>query len=106
MTDNDAAHPEDAFLDRLLSVPQLLAPSVSPANTLAAWSWGGHGSAVEAYLQGIRPTDKPVRLHAGEDDVYVQSWRRDGAEFLLYHTRNGDERVRLMRCALAEMKPR
>jgi dipeptidyl aminopeptidase/acylaminoacyl peptidase len=104
MTDKDATHPDDGFLDRLLSVPQLLAPSVSPTNAAVAWSWGGHGAAVEAHLR--RAAEKPLRLLAGEDDVFVQSWRRDGAELLLALTRNGEERVRLMRCALAEMKPR
>ena len=106
MTDKDEAHPEDEFLDRLLRVPQLMAPSVSPAGTVVAWSWGGHGAAVEAYLHGGAQGKKPVRLHAGADDVFVESWRRDGTEFLLALTRNGEERIRLMRCALAEMKPR
>jgi dipeptidyl aminopeptidase/acylaminoacyl peptidase len=106
MTDQDAAHPEDDFLDRLLGVPQLLAPSVSPAGTVVAWSWSGHGPAAEAYLLGERTAGKPLRLHAGGDDVHVESWRRDGAEFLLALGRDGDERVRLTRCALADMKPR
>src|SRR5215469_12742041 len=104
MTDKDATHPDDGFLDRLLSVPQLLAPSVSPTNTAVAWSWGGHGAAVEAHLR--RAVEKPLRVLAGEDDVFVQSWRRDGAELLLALTRNGEERIRLMRCSLAEVKPR
>ncbi|HEY8017716.1 MAG TPA: hypothetical protein VIE35_17865, partial [Dongiaceae bacterium] len=77
MTDQDTTHPEDAFLDRLLNVPQLMAPSVSPAGSVVAWSWGGHGQAVEAYLRSTVAggADKPLRLHAGGDDVYVESWR-------------------------------
>ncbi len=108
MTDQDAPDPEDAFLDRLLNVPQLMAPSVSPAGSVVAWSWGGHGQAVEAYLRSTVAggPDKPLRLHAGGDDVFVESWRRDGAEFLLALTRNGEERIRLMRAVLSEMKPR
>lgn len=106
MTDMDSAHPEDGFLDRLLRVPQLMAPSVSPAGTVVAWSWGGHGAAVEAYLHSPAAGKKPLRLHAGgADDVFVRSWRRDGAELLLALTRDGAERIRLMRCGLADMKP-
>ncbi|MFI5018755.1 MAG: hypothetical protein ACHQHK_12460, partial [Dongiales bacterium] len=108
MTDQDTTHPEDAFLDRLLNIPQLMAPSVSPAGSVVAWSWGGHGQAVEAYLRSTVAggADKPLRLHAGGDDVYVESWRRDGTELLLALTRNGAERIRLMRAVLSEMKPR
>ena len=73
---------------------------------VVAWSWRGHGQSVEAYLRGSGAQDKPLRLQGGGDDVYVRSWRRDGAELLLALTRNGDERIRLMRAALAEMKPR
>jgi dipeptidyl aminopeptidase/acylaminoacyl peptidase len=99
------AHPDDAFLDRLLAVPALLAPSVSPDGTAVAWSWGGHGAAVEAYLRGIAAGDRPLRLRAGEDDVQVRSWRRDGTELLLALTRHGAERTRLMRASVRDPKP-
>ena len=85
-----------------------MAPSVSPTGSVVAWSWGGHGQAVEAYLRSTVAggADKPLRLHAGGDDVYVNPGARDGTEFLLALTRDGAERVRLMRAVLSEMKPR
>ena len=98
-------HPDDAFLDRLLDVPSLISPSVSPPGLVAAWGWGGRGAATETFLKPLDSDVDPLRLHGEGEDVTLQSWRADGAEFLLGVTRNGTERVRLLRCAIANMKP-
>jgi hypothetical protein len=34
----DTPHPDDAFLDRLLDVPELLGASVSPTGELLSWT--------------------------------------------------------------------
>ena len=105
MTDSNDTHPDDGFLDRLLDVPSLIAPSVSPSGLVVAWSWGGRGAAAEAYLRSSTGDDEPLRLHGAGEDIVVQSWRPDSAEFLLALTRDGTERVRLMRAAIAKMAP-
>jgi dipeptidyl aminopeptidase/acylaminoacyl peptidase len=105
MTDSNTAHPDDGFLDRLLDVPSLVAPSVSPSGMVVAWSWGGRGAAAEAYLRTTTSEEEPLRLHGVGEDVVVQSWRHDGAEFLLALTRDGTERIRLMRAGVAKVTP-
>jgi dipeptidyl aminopeptidase/acylaminoacyl peptidase len=105
MTDSNDTHPDDGFLDRLLDVPSLIAPSVSPSGLVVAWSWGGRGAAAEAYLRSSTGDDEPLRLHGAGEDIVVQSWRPDSAEFLLALTRDGTERVRLMRAAIAKVAP-
>jgi dipeptidyl aminopeptidase/acylaminoacyl peptidase len=105
MTDSKNAHPDDGFLDRLLDVPVLMAPSISPPGLVAAWSWGGRGAAAEAFLRSTTSEAEPVRLHGQGEDVMVQSWRADGAEFLLALTRDGTERVQLMRGAVNKLAP-
>ncbi len=100
-----AAHPEDGFLDRLLDVPALVAASIAPAGNVAAWSWAGRTQASETFLKAIGTEHEPVRLHGEGEDVTFQSWRVDGAELLLTVSRDGSERDRLLRVALATMKP-
>ena len=57
MTDQDAPHAEDAFLDRLLNVPQLMAPSVSPVRQMAVI-----GAASALSPSGVSPyTSSMVR---------------------------------------------
>jgi dipeptidyl aminopeptidase/acylaminoacyl peptidase len=105
MTGSAKMHPDDTFLDRLLDVPALIAPSVSPNGMTVAWSWGGNGAATEAYLRAVPGEGEPLRLHAKGDDITVRSWRHDSAEFLLSLTRDGSERARLMRAAVAKIAP-
>ena len=105
MTDSKNAHRDDGFLDRLLDVPALIQPSISPPGLVAAWSWGGRGAVAEAYLRSTTVEGEPVRLQSAREDIVVQSWRPDGAEFLLALTRDGTERVQLMRAAVAKVAP-
>ncbi|HEX3066727.1 MAG TPA: prolyl oligopeptidase family serine peptidase [Dongiaceae bacterium] len=98
-------HPDDVFLDRLLDVPSLIAPSISPPGFVAAWSWGGRGEASETFLRATGSEDEPLRLHGEGEDVVLQSWRADGNEFILAVTRDGSERVRLLRSPVVNVKP-
>ena len=101
----DKSHPDDAFLDRLLDVPNLIAPSISPTGLVAAWAWGRRGTASETFLRSTTEEIEPVRLHGNDEDVVLQSWRADGTEFLLSVTKDGTERVRLLRAIIANLAP-
>jgi len=103
---SDTPHPEDRFLDRLLDVPELVGATVSPTGDLFTWTWGGHEARAASYLRLVKEERKPVHLHSANEDVFVRSWRRDGAEFLLALGSHGDDRVQLMRTAVSDMAPK
>jgi dipeptidyl aminopeptidase/acylaminoacyl peptidase len=98
----DSVLPADLdLIDRLLALPELERPSLSPDGNWVAWSWSGLGPSVELW---IAPTDgsAPPRLLArGADDLHVEDWWPDSRSLLLSGTRDGAERVRLYRQDLA-----
>ncbi|MGH6880990.1 S9 family peptidase [Hypericibacter sp.] len=102
----DSVLPADMeLIDRLLALPELERPSLSPDGNWLAWSWSGLGPTVEVW---IAPTDgsiPPRCLVANADDLHVEDWWPDSRVLLLSGTQDGAERVRLYRQELAGGAP-
>lgn len=87
-------------LERLLSIPALSSPVVSPDGRWVAWSWSRLGPAADPF---VAPTDRsraPIRLAQTGENTYVRSWSRDGRSVVVAHDHGGDERVSLFRIDL------
>jgi dipeptidyl aminopeptidase/acylaminoacyl peptidase len=97
----DSVLPADLdLIDRLLAVPELERPSLSPDGNWAAWSWSGLGPTVELWVAPTDSSAPPRLLTQGADDLHVEDWWPDSQSLLLSGTRDGAERVRLYRQAL------
>ena len=93
----------DRYLERLLSVPVLSGPEVSPDGSWVAWSLSRLGPAADVFAAPTDGFSPPVRLtESSEGDTMVASWTPDGTAVLVTQDTNGDERDRLYRVRLAE----
>ncbi len=88
------------YLDRLLSVPLLSGPMVSPDGGRVAWSWSRLGPAADVFAAPTDGSEPPVRLTETPDDAQVVSWTPDGRAVIVGQDRDGDERTRLFRIDL------
>jgi dipeptidyl aminopeptidase/acylaminoacyl peptidase len=85
------------LIDRLLALPELERPSLSPDGQWLAWSWRGLGATVEVWIARTDGRIPPRRLVRNEDDLHVEDWWPDSRSLLLSGTRDGAEFVRLYR---------
>jgi dipeptidyl aminopeptidase/acylaminoacyl peptidase len=93
------SHPD--LIDRLLALPELEHPSLSPDGQWLAWSWSGLGATVEVWVAPTDGHEPPRRLARNEDDLHIEDWWPDSRALLLSGTRDGAELVRLYRQDLA-----
>jgi len=90
-------------LETLLSIPVLSTPLVSPDGRWVAWSWSRLGPAADVFAAPTDGSGAPLRLtETAEGDTFAVSWTPDGEALLVRQDRDGDERARLFRVALAE----
>ena len=89
------------LIDRLLALPELERPSLSPDGNWLAWSWSGLGPTVEVWIAPTDGSAPPRRLARNADDLHVEDWWPDSRTLLLSGTQDGAERVRLYRQDLA-----
>ncbi len=102
----DSILPADTeLIDRLLALPELERPSLSPDGNWLAWSWSGLGATVEVWIAPTDGSARPRRLARHVDDLHVEDWWPDSRTLLLSGTQDGAERVRLYRQDLAGGAP-
>jgi dipeptidyl aminopeptidase/acylaminoacyl peptidase len=92
-------HP-DQLLERLTSVPELLAARLSPDRRWLAWSWANIGPSADVWLapaDGARP---PHRLTNRPGDVMLRAWAADSGSLVVAEEQDGDERPQLFRLGL------
>jgi dipeptidyl aminopeptidase/acylaminoacyl peptidase len=89
------------LIDRLLALPELERPSLSPDGNWLAWSWSGLGPTVEVWIAPTDGSALPRRLAQSADDLHVEDWWPDSQALLLSGTQDGAERVRLYHQGLA-----
>lgn len=84
-------------LDRLLGVPLLFQPAVSPDGRWIAWSWAGVRPTAQVFLVPTDGSSAPRSLELASEDAMVTAWAPDSSAVILAGDRDGDERVRLYR---------
>jgi dipeptidyl aminopeptidase/acylaminoacyl peptidase len=89
------------YLDALLALPRLVAPRVSPDGRWVAWTWFGTGPAADIYAAPTDGSAPPLRLSDTTDDTILVAWSPDSRALLVAQDRDGNERDRLYRIALA-----
>lgn len=85
----------DAYLEEILTLPRVVAESVSPDLGWVAFSWAGRGPAIDAWLAPVDGTAPPLRLTDTPEDSFVIGWMPDSSAIILAEDRGGDERTRL-----------
>jgi hypothetical protein len=103
----------DAFLDRLLKVPQLYSAKISPDGNAVAWIWAGLAETTQLWVNAADGTGTPRRLVGDEWDCDSFRWATDSRSIVYARSQDGDERVGLhqvfldgTRCvALTEDRP-
>jgi dipeptidyl aminopeptidase/acylaminoacyl peptidase len=92
----DSVLPADLdLIDRLLALPELERPSLSPDGHWVAWSWSGLGPSVELWVAPTDGSAPPQCLARHDDDLHAEDWWPDSQSLLLSGTKDGAERVRL-----------
>jgi dipeptidyl aminopeptidase/acylaminoacyl peptidase len=103
----------DAFLDRLLKVPQLYSARISPDGNLVAWIWAGLAETTQLWVTAADGTGTPRCLVGDEWDCDSFRWAPDSGSIVYARSQDGDERVGLHqvfldgrpRVALTEDRP-
>lgn len=91
---------EDAFLDALLSLPELWAPRASHDGKWIAWTWFQVGPAADVFIAPCDGSAPPTRLTATDEDTYLVSWTPDGKAVIVEQDQGGNERAQLFRVDL------
>ncbi len=85
----------DAFLDRLLKVPQLYSARISPDGTFVAWIWAGLAETTQLWVTAASGTELPRRLVGDDWDCDSFRWAPDSRSIVYARSQDGDERVGL-----------
>jgi dipeptidyl aminopeptidase/acylaminoacyl peptidase len=89
-----------AYLDALLTLPDLRLPMVSWDGRWVAWVWFRAGPAADVYAAPTDGSIAPLRLTATPDDTSLVSWTPDSRAVLVRQDRGGNERAQLFRVDL------
>jgi dipeptidyl aminopeptidase/acylaminoacyl peptidase len=90
----------DEYLDALLSLPGMVAPSVSPDGRWVAWTWFRAGPAADVYAAPTDASTPPVRLTDTPENTLLVAWTPDSRAVLVQQDTGGDERAQLFRVDL------
>jgi dipeptidyl aminopeptidase/acylaminoacyl peptidase len=90
----------DAFLDRLLKVPQLYSARISPDGNLVAWIWAGLAETTQVWVTAADGAGKARCLVGDEWDCDSFRWAPDSGSIVYARSQDGDERVGLHRVFL------
>ena len=86
---------QDQFLQRLLRVPQMIGPRVSPDGKWVAWIWAGLAETTQLWLAPGDGSATPRALVADDWDCDRIAWAPDSNSIIYARSRDGDERVGL-----------
>ena len=97
--DSTAIAPEiarqDEFLERLLAVPQIMGPRLSPDGKQVAWIWAGLAETTQLWLAPSDGATAPRSLVADDWDCDRFAWAPDSQSIIYGRSKDGDERVGL-----------
>jgi dipeptidyl aminopeptidase/acylaminoacyl peptidase len=85
----------DAFLDRLLKVPQLYSARISPDGSFVAWIWAGLAETTQLWVTAASGAEQPRRLVGDDWDCDSFRWAPDSQSIVYARSQDGDERVGL-----------
>jgi dipeptidyl aminopeptidase/acylaminoacyl peptidase len=85
----------DAFLDRLLQVPQLYSARISPDGRFVAWIWAGLAETTQLWVTAADGKEAPRCLVGDEWDCDSFRWAPDSGSIVYARSQDGDERVGL-----------
>ena len=85
----------DAFLDRLLQVPQLYSARISPDGNGVAWIWAGLAETTQLWVTAADGKSAPRCLVADAWDCDSFRWAPDSGSIVYARSQDGDERVGL-----------
>jgi dipeptidyl aminopeptidase/acylaminoacyl peptidase len=85
----------DAFLDRLLQVPQLYSARISPEGRFVAWIWAGLAETTQLWVTAADGKEAPRCLVGDEWDCDSFRWAPDSGSIVYARSQDGDERVGL-----------
>jgi dipeptidyl aminopeptidase/acylaminoacyl peptidase len=85
----------DAFLDRLLQVPQLYGAKISPDGNAVAWIWAGLAETTQLWVTAASGAETPRCLVGDDWDCDSFRWAPDSQSIIYARSRDGDERVGL-----------
>jgi len=89
-------------LTRLIHVPRMSSPCVSPDAQWVAWTWSGTGDSDEVYVASTDGRTPPFRLGGIGLAARVVSWSADSRSVLIEREDDGDERAWLCRIDLEQ----
>lgn len=95
-----AAKPAD-WLDRLIALPELESPKLSPDGRWLVWSWAGLEATTGLWIVSTDGAAAPRTLLRHADDLHALDWSADGRHLLLSGTKDGEEKTRLYLYELA-----
>jgi dipeptidyl aminopeptidase/acylaminoacyl peptidase len=85
----------DAFLDRLLKVPQLYSARISPDGNRVAWIWAGLAETTQLWVTAASGKESPRCLVGDDWDCDSFRWAPDSGSIVYARSKDGDERVGL-----------
>jgi dipeptidyl aminopeptidase/acylaminoacyl peptidase len=95
----------DAFLDRLLKVPQLYSARISPDGRFVAWIWSGLAETTQLWVTAASGTETPRCLVGDAWDCDSFRWAPDSGSIVYARSQDGDERVGLHQLFLDARPP-
>lgn len=85
----------DLYLDRLLSLPGLHGPIVSPDGSQVAWTWSRIGPTADVYVAAADGISGPIRLTDTDENTWAVAWAPDSRRLIVRQDTGGDERAQL-----------
>lgn len=92
----------EAYLDALLSLPGIYAPSISRDGRWLAWTWFRAGPTADIYAAPTDGSVPPVRLTDSDQNTFLLGWTPDSRAVLAAQDKDGNERARVYRVAIDE----
>jgi dipeptidyl aminopeptidase/acylaminoacyl peptidase len=90
----------EAYLDALLSLPDLRNPQVSRDARWVAWDWLNAGPASNVFAVPSDGSSGPLQLTNTPEQTFLVSWAPDSQSLVVRQDRGGNERFQLFRVDL------
>ena len=90
----------EAYLDALLSLPEMWGTMVSPNGAWVAWTWHRAGPTAEVYAAPTDGSSRPQRLSDSGQDTMLVAWTPDSRAVIVKQDTDGNERYGLYRIDL------
>lgn len=95
---------KDEFLEDILHLPMCSDIKVSPLGDKVAWTWSHINESKEVYVASTYGGTEPIRLTETSGNTYLVGWDPDNSSVLVKEDKDGDERYRLYRISIDDLK--